>query len=166
MINEPLYNKTVSILVDAYFKDTLQSGICSACAVGSLIAANNDYEIVQVSDENFWLNKNGDYLTPKWKKVVCTEITRVFGIAFSKKQVLNINKLDSETRKEIESTGYKLHEFALIENAFEKGYKGYDKMFNGLMSVVDCLDEIHKNKDVSITKKSKSLFKSQPVSTK
>jgi hypothetical protein len=39
MIKEPLYHKTIGILVDAYFDDTLQHGNCSACAVGNLVAA-------------------------------------------------------------------------------------------------------------------------------
>jgi len=81
-------------------------------------------------------------------------------------EIVDETKYKDGDEVEIESSGYKLHEFALIENAFEKGYKGNDKMFNGLMSVVDCLDEIHKNKDVLITQNSKSLFQLQGVSDK
>lgn len=35
-----LYQKTVDILVKAYFDDTLQHGNCYACAVGNIIAGN------------------------------------------------------------------------------------------------------------------------------
>ncbi len=42
MKNKSLYDKTVSILVDAYMNDTLQHGNCFACAVGNIVAANCD----------------------------------------------------------------------------------------------------------------------------
>jgi hypothetical protein len=166
MLNEKLYNKTVSILVDAYFKNTLESQDCTACAVGNIIAANNNYEIVKVSGESYWMDKEGNYIDPLWLNVVGTTEKRILGIKLFTKQFLKMDKYDEDVKREIESSGYKLHEFALIENAFEKGYKGKDKMFNGLMSVIDCLDEIHKNKNVSITQNSKALFKLQGVSNK
>ena len=163
MINEKLYNKTVSILVDAYFKETLKSQNCMACAVGNIIAANNNYEIVKVSGKTYWMDKEGNYITPLWLNVVGTVEERILGFRVDTNQFLKMHKYDEATKKEIESSGYKLHEFALIENAFEKGHKGKDKMFNGLMSVINCLDEIHKNKDVLITQNSKLMFKLQSV---
>lgn len=164
MIHEELYNKTVSILVDAYFNEKLISQDCTACAVGNIISTFNGYERVEIANKSHWLTKTGDYIKPKWIDVFGTPAINILGFRYTKKQFFNKDKIDLDAKNEIEKTGYKIHELALIENAFEKGYKGKDKMFNALMNVIDFLDEIHKNKNVLITQKTKKLFKVKPVS--
>ena len=167
MINQELYNKTVKVLHQAYLKGTLKSGDCTACACGNLVAAANNYEIVTIKDNHYWKTKDKDYLSPIWNHVVGTISTTVtkrtfFGlkpkINRTTEQYFRLDKYNESVKKEISSTGYDLEDFALIESAFEKGYTGSDKMFNALISVIDCLDKIHKNTDATITKDTKKLF--------
>ncbi len=158
MKNSELYHKTVNILVDAYFNDTLIIQDCTACACGNLVMAANGYKRAEIADDVFWLTRGGEYITPLWSNTVRTVETHPFPVFISKKQILKIGQYDFETKKEIESTGYLLHEFARIEYAFEKGYRGKDKMFNGLMAVVAALDEIHENKDATVTDNVKKQF--------
>src|SRR5688572_25079170 len=47
MKNKPLYHKTVDILVQAYFDDTLVSGHQCGCAVGNLVAANMGIRLIK-----------------------------------------------------------------------------------------------------------------------
>ncbi len=80
---------------------------------------------------------------------------------------MNISEYEGEAMDEILSTGYRLHEFALIENAFEKGfYKkkvSKDRMFDALISVVEALDKIHENTDTTITTQAKKRFQKEPA---
>jgi len=158
MINEALYNKTVNILVDAYFNDTLISNDCTACACGNLIAAANSYKRVEIHDEAFWMTPDGVYINPIWQNVV---YTRTYTFLNKKKAQLCMWNYNQFVKKEIESTGYRLHDFAKIEHAFEVGYKGKDKMFNALMSVIDILDEIHENTDAIVSTQTKQKFNKQ-----
>ena len=160
MKNETLYNKTVDILVQAYFNDTLISGVCEACAVGNLIASNNGYKIEILNGEAQWFNKGNYPLEPTWKSVFVSNATEYFwGLFRSVQQDVNLRNYTGGTRKEIDSTGYTVQELALIERAFEKGYRGLgDRMFNALMSVVNCLDQIHENTDPVAAEQTKRKF--------
>ncbi len=158
MIKEELYNRTVDVLKEAYFNDTLVSESCTACACGNLIMAANGYKEVEMGGDVFWMDKQGNYRNPEWINVVGTTSVHIGFIRLSKKQHLYIDRYEGEVKEEIKSTGYDLHEFAAIESAFEKGYKGFDKMFNALMSVVDTLDKIHQNTNTQVTIQSKSKF--------
>jgi hypothetical protein len=126
-----LYNKTVNILVEAYFNDTLKHGNPCACAVGNLIAANKGIKIF----ENFMGELEWFGVSPDWW--------------FHKNRI------------QAESTGYLHAEVLLIEKTFESAPMGQTEdewMFNGLMAVIEVLDEIHENKDTEVTQKSKALF--------
>lgn len=149
MKNELLYNKTVNILVQAYFNDTLEHGYCTCCAVGNIVAANMGYCISK--DRQSWI----DILYPGWHGWGTVFITSL-GI-----QRIDVKSYNGEPKNQIDSTGYTLFELAKIEKAFESAHKGTcdeDWMFNGLMAVIDVLDEIHENKDAAITSQTKELF--------
>lgn len=161
MKNKELYDKTIGILVDAYFNDTLKNGNCYACAVGNLVASNNGYELIIVNESAAWCNKAGRVVSPKWDKVICSRIESVFGFVTSVKQVVDLDNYQGVARKQIESTGYGVVDFGKIEIAFEKGYnKNFvrDRMYSGLMAVVDALNIIHGNTDVALTSQSKQKF--------
>lgn len=159
MINETLYNKTVDILVQAYFNDTLMLQECTACAVGNIVAANNGYKIVKVGENMMWQDEGKDVFYPQWANVLATPKYNFFQRFFvSNRQWFHLEKFCDSAKEEILSSGYDLPEFARIENAFEKGAIGKDKMFNGLMAVIDVLDEIHQNKDCNVTESTKSKF--------
>jgi hypothetical protein len=157
MKNEQLYKKTVDILVDAYFNDTLQNQNCYACAVGNIVAANIGMEFEKIPDPYFvekvvW--PNTEYPGAEgWAKVFCSTVPGY--------QRLSPDYYCGEAKRQIDSTGYSWHELAQIEKSFEiatKGRQGDVFMFNGLMAVIDVLDEIHENKDAEVSKESKARF--------
>lgn len=134
MLKPELYQKTVDILVKAYFEDTLEHGNCSACAVGNIV----NYEKSKMS----W----------SWANVFCTS---------SRIQIVEPNNYEGAAKDEIDSTGYTWRELAKIEYAFEtapKGNSGDEWMFNGLMAVIDVLDQIHENTDNQVTATTKQRF--------
>lgn len=141
MNNEQLYNKTVDILVQAYFNDTLQHEDCTKCAVGNIIAATSS-----ITD---WTGFYIGYPSSSWYSLM----HRSHG------------GVDDEIYRQIERTGYTIDQLFLIEAAFERhgGDEHDHKMFNGLMAVIDVLDEIHENKDVLITTSVKQRFVKVPA---
>lgn len=125
MKNEKLYNKTINILKDAYFDGVLIHAKCTACAVGNLVAAN----------QNLTFNKQGT-----WDEK-CSNWWHVFFTA-GNNQAIRKNNYVGDAKKEIDSTGYKLENLAKIEKAFESVVNDEDG-FKGLMAVVEVLSEIH-----------------------
>jgi hypothetical protein len=127
-MNRPeLYKKTVDILFDAYFNDTLRHNNCMACAVGNIVAAGMGYEY----DGYIWRGHiDFDY----FRAVKMGEVTEL-GLA----QVI--------------STGYCVDELDRIESAFEGVYwetseiSGEGLMLNGLVAVLDALKRIHEIED-------------------
>lgn len=134
MKNPELYNRTVDILVQAYFNDTLRHGNCSACAVGNIIKANGGFK-------GFFSNWAEVFMTVEGQQGICPE------------------NYEGDAKSEIDSTGYAWQDLAKIEKSFEsaKGIKD-EKMFNGLMAVIEVLDQIHENTDQEVTKVSKQKF--------
>jgi hypothetical protein len=138
MKKKTLYNKTVGILVDAYFNDTLQHQICQACAVGNLVA----YYTNQKQEGKFYCK---DW---SWSGVV-----RNYFPAGSNEKTIEI------ANKQVAATGYTAIELLAIEKAFESSRLTYpDPMFNGLMAVIDVLDKIHENTDTILTANTKLKF--------
>jgi hypothetical protein len=136
MINEQLYRKTVDILFQAYFNDTLKHDDCSACAVGNMVAANMGITTQQLTPRI--------HLRQGWN--------RVFTTFTSTRQFINPKGYvpGSEAKTQIDSTGYCWQDLAKIEFAFEtapKGESDEDWMFNGLVAVLDVLKDIHQVED-------------------
>ncbi len=152
MKRQELYEKTVDILVQAYFNDTLRHGDCAACAVGNLINARKKFS----TEERKKLNALGGYEREGWSEVFCTyNRTQQEIIPFNYKGL---------AKKQIDLTGYTYNQLAKIEKAFETadaGKSDEDWMFNGLMAVIDVLDKIHKNTDTNVTENSKNKFNKQ-----
>ena len=136
-MNRPeLYNKTVDILYNAYFNDTLECGNCYACAVGNLVAAANGYKMIKTEHSKWGIQWEGhEYpFTNGWG-----------GIALW----TNKKHYSKEGLRQIESTGYSTREVVLIEQAFEH-IENYsfttsidEYMFNGLCNVLEALKKIH-----------------------
>ena len=152
MKNESLYRKTVDILVQAYMNDTLIHGSCSACAVGNLVSANMGIKFIRNKRGNpYWEND----IEPKW------DLVHMYS---GSSQLVNPKAYENEAKKQIDATGYTWQQTAEIEKAFESapyGNSDDEWMFNGLMAVIDVLDEIHEVNDSEITKNTKSLFVKQ-----
>ena len=131
MKNKELFEKTVGILVNAYQNDTLRHSMCSACAVGNIVAANLKYTINTTWCFS-WVEKPVNW----W---------RVFMTSDGRQQITTID-YKGKAKEEIDSTGYTWKELAKIEYAFETASKGSNDdewMFNGLLAVYDVLCEIH-----------------------
>lgn len=131
MKNKELFDKTVSILVNAYQNDTLNPGDYCGCAVGNLIAASCGYKTIRQIEDVKWIDKDGN-LVPGylWYSALITR-----GAPITK-----------NVRDQISLTGYSIREIIEIEKAFERveRFIGRDnRMFAGLMAVVDTLMLIH-----------------------
>lgn len=147
MIKGELYHKTVQILFDAYFNDTLTHGSCSACAVGNLVAANCGYTH---KDKYSWNEAH-----PSW---TCAFMTAHGQQRYSPGTYI----MYIDVKKEIDATGYFIKELARIEYAFEMADKGHvdeDWMFNGLCAVLNVLREIHQVTDEDLTTDNNKRFK-------
>lgn len=147
MKNKELYQRTVDILVAAYFNDTLAHNDCAACAVGNIVAANLGVCVVEGRD-GYW----------KWKG------KKIYRNGYSTNwfpAVVNNQTPSNRQKKEIAVTGYSIHDLTKIESAFEGARTGKsddEYMFNGLMAVIEVLDQIHENTDTEVTTNSKKRF--------
>lgn len=145
MIKPELYHKTVGILYDAYFNDTLERGNCHACAVGNMIAAN-----CKIPFDQFIMWSIG---IPEWDRVFRTA---------EKIQIKNPWEYSSIAKEQIDSTGYSWKELAKIEFAFETASSQgtiEDKMFAGLVAVLKVLKEIHQVTDEDLLQSNNKRFK-------
>lgn len=147
MKNKELFDRTVSILVNAYQKDTLEYADCKACAVGNLVCYNNGGKLKKIGTR---IENIGGYWSGGWSGLI--EIGRG-NLKFSS------SEFNKRKEKELLNTGYSLYELALIEFTFSKNrpYTAKDPNFVGLMAIVDLLMNIHEANDLEI-KEAKSLF--------
>jgi hypothetical protein len=158
------FNHSVNVLVQAYLNNTLQHGNCYACAVGNIIADGLGTKCI-VKKDSFkgivWDNGEpypgqGHFNTPNgWGALFNTDNYN----GGPKRQVFDRRYInDKNVNRQISSTGYSWEELARIEYAFESVDKRKkDKMFNGLMAVVDVLADIH-GIDLQIKEEAKALF--------
>lgn len=128
------FENTVDILVKAYMNNTLENGNCCACAVGNLVACSLGINFIPANNLGIlkiqW--ENGEYPSKDhsggWGEILST----------------SENKLSNKALEQINSTGYTVLEISKIEYAFEHSETiTNDKIFNGLMAVVDVVAEIH-----------------------
>lgn len=119
---KPTFEKTVDVLVKAYLNDTLKHGWCNACAVGNLIADA--------------MGKHPKHIEGAWyRKLIDGLDYRIEGYHDPE-----------EADRQIAILGYTHDEIIKIEHAFEGvDYKlpRDERMFLGLMAVVDVLADIH-----------------------
>jgi hypothetical protein len=144
-MNRPeLYKKTVDILYQAYFNNTLEHGNCKACAVGNLVACNSGYRIARMlNGKLLWLDRTGRKVDSTWGDVFRTPPKRLFR---SQKQIIDLENFFGSSESQILSTGYNVDELARIEFSFETASKGKsdeDYMYNGLAAVLEVLKQIH-----------------------
>lgn len=159
MNNPELYKRTVDILVNAYFNDTLKHGHCHACAVGNIVAANCG--IVNIASNSEWIEKAIAPASLGWAEVFLTE-----RLLSKQLRMPKMYRRIKAAKYQIDSTGYTWQELAKIEYAFETAPNGGSNdewMFNGLMAVIDVLDEIHDNKDSEVTTQTKKRFNKNKV---
>lgn len=160
-MNRPeLYNKTVDILYQAYFNDTLEHANCYACAVGNIIAANKglrlvkDFEPSHLGQVLYW-----EGWTPYRIKCIA-QTASTFPSWF---QIIRpwFDEHVNSVNEEIAATGYSILEIREIERAFEHctfGESPEDYMFNGLCAVLEVLREIHEVTDDDLLQANNKRF--------
>ncbi|PSR56284.1 hypothetical protein AHMF7605_23685 [Adhaeribacter arboris] len=145
MKNKELFDETVKILVNAYLNNSLVQGNCHACAVGNIIAAKMAIKY----DRNLkWMGQQ-----VAWPQVFVT-------VSFEIAQVRRPWNLTGAAKAQITATGYSWQELAQIEYAFERApwsKTPEERMFNGLMAVVEVLSQIHEM-DENTKSATKGLF--------
>lgn len=135
------FHETVGILVKAYLNDTLEHGRCSACVVGNLCGGNPIWSYLFVTDQN----GNQDYMPIGY---------------WDEEHLSHRYDILQKAKNLCLSTGYSIDELKRIELTFETTIRAQprdQRMFMGLMRVVDVLAEIHKV-DLSVKESSKLLF--------
>jgi len=153
MKNKELYDKTISILVQAYLNDTLEHSNCAACAVGNIVAVNMG---VKLFKQRYFAMPIGSRGTPADTGLWFNAISDGF---------VNKNMLSPDILLQVKSTGYTPEELAKIELAFESADapNGISNcfepvwMYNGLMAVVEVLGQIHEV-DKGVLSETKLMF--------
>lgn len=152
------FDNSVKVLLNAYLNDTLKHADCSACLVGNLVGRKNNWAHL--------FHTRLDTETEAHERLRFEE-GKVYGYSF----IFGYRQFDIDNTPEalecyeramrvVKDSGYTVHELEKLEYAFETAPKGNnddDWMFNGLMSGIDVLAEIH-NVDLTTVKETKELF--------
>lgn len=169
MKNESLYRKTVDILYDAYFNDTLQHNNCFACAVGNLVATNMGFKFIKAPRGHFYKGFIPNAIVWDIELDAMVEDTATY---YCNYDILYSKAMPKRIINQIESTGYTIYQLSDIECAFESANrytKSNDKdMFKGLVAVLEVLKEIHEveNNDTEVNKfKNHYQCKTQTLNT-
>src|SRR5690349_16430544 len=106
-----LYKKTVDILFNAYFNDTLEHGNYCGCAVGNLVAANMNIPLFTEKYPDgetkvYWFDKSQQNLE----------------LAESWFNIIRHEKEDEVGQQQLSSTGYDNRDLYKIEKAFEGAF--------------------------------------------
>lgn len=142
MKKQELFDRTIGILVKAYFDGYLEAADCAACAVGNLVSANCGYKVICI---NQYMNSDGEYISPEWTKIrkYCFD------------PIPMPDRYVDEAKKQVDSTGYSIQQLINIEQVFMNASFGNN--FLKLMAVVDYLIIIHEANDVEVLE-AKELF--------
>jgi hypothetical protein len=169
-MNRPeTYHKSVQILYDAYFNDTLEHERCSACAVSNLLQEASVKSGIKVSrwSQIFCTISSANRRGPK-QHLIAGE-NEILGETVSggiKAYNIDNNKECKVWREEaftlFSYSDYTLEELIRIENVFESadaGLSDEDWMFNGLVDVLNALKQIHEVTDEDLIQANHKRFK-------
>lgn len=154
-MNRPeLYKKTVDILLDAYNNGDLVHGLCSHCAVGNIVRANNPHIR---------------------KPEMIIDLFGMEGLWYRLKDFPGYVKGDGSALldaaiDQIDSTGYSVEEIFQIEEAFEgdkpeepqvlrRVTANKEEQFKGLTRVLKVLEEIHAGEEPKSQERLKKIAK-------
>lgn len=142
------YKRTVDILYQAYFNDTLVHNSCYACAVGNLVAANMGYTMSVVNGSPKTFGR-----TLVWKKGrTILPYPNADNGGWPDCVYIEEGGASKSAIEQVESTGYTGDELLAIELAFESAKDSYVPgteacMFAGLSSVLAVLATLHEVED-------------------
>lgn len=155
MTNQEHFNRSVSVLVKAFFEGTLEGGSCAACACGNLIAAANSLTIIPASEASR-LGK-GKYM---WAEMALL-VERQQTMGRDPHSIWDGRTVFPNPSGMIAATGYSREHLRDIEEAFMAWGSGFTMEFgsnlDGLLRVVDVLANIH-GIDLATAEASKLLF--------
>lgn len=154
-MNRPdLYLKTIDVLKEAYFNDELEHGKCARCAVGNICKEAAEKLDISVTT---WGWK---FFTVAGEQIIARGEDEL--LSNGKIHKFPPDTIGYELIKSadtlIAATGYTIDELAFIERTFECAPYGENRMFNGLVAVVDALDIIHEVDSRDVTASSKANF--------
>tara|TARA_R110001599_G_scaffold89580_4_gene237119 strand:+ start:928 stop:1395 length:468 start_codon:yes stop_codon:yes gene_type:complete len=133
-MTKEIYQKSVDILLDSYNAGTLFHSNCSACAVGNLIAANNNIELVESTSRFGGQTATWSEGRPIWQLVFFTTLEG---------QEVFMNCYKGSEKTEIDSTGIPLTELMAIEKAFESvSEEENNGQYKGLCAVLDVMKDM------------------------
>ena len=145
------FEKAFNALSRSYIEGTLAKGVCTACAVGNIVADAQGGKIRSIimpvtGEIRFTCSTMNEF----WSKLFITSTTNILGIRFRKQKSTDPSVSDAEYLEKL--TGYTADEMAQVEYAFEcntkiKSDKYHKKdeltilkdQYNGLCAVVDLL---------------------------
>jgi hypothetical protein len=157
-MNRPeVYHKSVQILYDAYFNDTLRHLNCYACAVGNLIAGNNGWKFKKCKPGS--IGRLQDINWGSAPSAYCDEAGESSAAWY---RVVGLRERSDTGELQVKSTGYSIREARNIEFAFEKAEKGLGDegwMYNGLVAVLEVLKQIHEVTDEDLIQANHKRFK-------
>lgn len=155
------FNHSVGVLVQAYFDGTLEHGNCYACAVGNMVAAGLGVRVVKDHGSfirNIRWDNGEDYPAGGFNEFNENGWGALFATTDRRQEIDEKFLQSKRVQEQISATGYSWRELARIEFAFESvDRRRKDKMFNGLMAVVDVLADIH-GIDLQSKEEAKALF--------
>ena len=146
--------KAIDILLDAYNKDELTAGDCSACAVGNLVAAGLDKHSVKRREHTMW-------------SLLFSTNLNLISIYFFKQNIFESKLNDERVQKCIKATDFTWKELAKIEYTFESTYNNYYykgikdekgsqlKALEEVVKVMMSFDEVKENVKEVFTSKTK-----------
>jgi len=156
MTNQEHFNRSVAVLVKAFFDGRLECTDCAACACGNLVAAANGYKVVP----HDWLLPSGE-LGPDAEWFDCNRAQEGWPS--------DMAEVTEEGLRQIASTGYTTAQFTQIEAGFmmlkhhqaieiaAEAYGEVKENWFRLMNVVDVLADIH-GIDLTTATAAKALF--------
>ncbi len=142
------FERAYQALITAFFDETLAKGVCTACAVGNIVAAGYGEKVLSTTHHLVGKQFHCNARNSEWSDIFYTSdgLQKFDNFAIIKNLEAAIN---------IVVTGYSVEELAKIEFAFEINTKLnleiyqfkskkeiMEDQFTGLMAVVDVLCEI------------------------
>jgi len=164
---KPQYNETVEVLVQAYENNKLELSNAYADVIGTLVAAALGYEIKLVLSDTsgkeslVWMNNGMVLPYPNYSDGKINGWLAVFFYHADNTLFIKKECLRGEALKQIHATGYKATELLQILEAFRSQDCGLreDRIYYGLIKVLDTLEKIHLISDKDLVENNISRVK-------
>ena len=164
-----LYKRTVEVLGHAYQNNTLELSNAYADVIGTLVAAGLGYEIKSAlppgetggKETTVWMNNGTVVPYPNYTDGKINGWLAVFAYHADDSLFIRKELFRGKALKQIHATGYKATELLQILHAFRSQDSGIreDRIYYGLIKVLDTLEKIHFITDKSLVENNIARFK-------